>query len=184
MPQADLAREGGVRLMLSAVSGNWRSMASGLRAWSHDCDTMWPCVPHFPAAHIPPLGFAALFDNPGTLGRYVSHRMHRAMFAAILYHRQFCALVRQASVAMESLRKHTLPLLRGSGRSRSWPPGASASSRRLEPEARTRMTIPASRRDCFPHRGATWWLRPLPPSLSARRRVKILVGDPCVACEH
>lgn len=48
-------------------------MKFGLRAWSHHCDTVWPSVPHSPVAHIPLLGFAALFDNLGALGAYSSH---------------------------------------------------------------------------------------------------------------
>ena len=69
----DLSVEAGIRILFSSISASWKAYSSGIRTWALFVDTMFPFTPHFPAQWEMLASYGAIFSNPDSLGRYLSH---------------------------------------------------------------------------------------------------------------
>lgn len=161
-PRAALVREAGACLMCSSVVGSWRSVASGLRAWSQNRDTVWSSLSHFPVAHIPLLGFAALFRAPSAHASRTSASLlppSRCGPSRVLSH---MALVGSALVLAAQVSRAATS---------TTPQGQRAHGARLLPRRDRRVRVPLPRRGRAPP-SPSWRpsLGALSPACPRRRR--------------
>ena len=68
-----LAEEVGYRLACQSFKGTWKQVISGLRCYGAFHTALFPESPHFPMCGTAASAFAAIFQNAGTLGQYMSH---------------------------------------------------------------------------------------------------------------
>ena len=68
-----LAAEAFIRVMACGFAGSWKSVLSGLRAWSACMSTFFPHSPHFPMCDASLTAFASLFQSQGTFRQYLAH---------------------------------------------------------------------------------------------------------------
>ena len=65
--------EAGLRLLRQSISKSWRQVASGLRAWGHFHNLVFPAAAHLLACDHSLLAFGTIFKNAGTLAQYLGH---------------------------------------------------------------------------------------------------------------